>query len=485
MNNHHYNWNKINKILAYSILVLVVGILSVYILKNVSWMYSDIAPILQSIASGKVMTFQSHITPYEGRFFPFSTLDYNLLLLFKAGNTPIGYYIIVLISFIILVTTLVFVLNKILQKNKYSGFNIWIIIIFIFFIIQRFFDPLYINIQYPERQILPLSALFILLTYKFYETDKWKFGFIALIIAVYITYSKEIVFGALIVFVLTNFIFNYKGLTRNILIFNWILVLNSIFFIILYYLISYQYVDNLYYSGSGITRIQLLRHFLLNQKFVIVALIVFLIRIYVVVVKKNKESLLLDAFLFAGISYIAACIFLRLEYYYYYSPGFILVLPAVIFYLVKYIKPIGAFTVAVIFLILYVLKIVPIVQASQQRRLTEYSIVEKIADFEKNNYQMLWYEPSLENYSTQQLVANREGRDLLRDHLAFILKNDSYQFKIVKTLPERIDDKTLILFLKIFDTAEIDKFNSITSNYQKDTVAQIGEITVLKLNKLN
>lgn len=474
---------KANNIVPYIFLFGITAVLSFFILHNSSWMYTDILPIFETIASGKFMSLQEHIVPSAGRFFPLSIMHFNVLLLFNSGETAIGYFILIAIFFVAFVFSMSILLHKVIQStNNISLLNAWSVIFLVLLLIQRFFFPVFLYLQYPEHIILPLFGALMLCLFEFYKTDKLIYALMALLLIVFTTYFKEIIFGAFLVFAGTNLIFNYKNLSRNNRIFQWAIVVNSIVFLILYYFIVLRFLKTAYYSGSGLTRTDLIQRIILNQRMIAIAVFLVLIRLYAVVIKKDKTHLFYDSLLFSGFSYFVACVILKLEFYYYYSPGVILTSPAILYYLIYYIKPKGTFIVLSILMILYVNKIVPAIKENQNKRLTEYNTIEKIADYANNGYTLLWYEVKSSEKSPD-IVYREWDKTLLNGYINYILKNKPYKFKIINSLANKNDEHSLLIYSSTNDLIKPNNFKSEIRNVKSTQFTRLEYLTIYELVK--
>ncbi len=355
-----------------------------------------------------------------------------------------------------------------------------------FFLIQRVYS-VFLDIIFPERIVVTLLAFFMLFTWQFYKTDKWSFGIAALLCAAYMTYCKEPLFGALLVFALMNLVLNWKHLSRNNRIFQWVLVANSFVFLILYYLLVYRGIKSAYTGNHGENDwIKMFLKMIWSQKIVVIAIILSLPRIYVIFFKKDREHLFYDGLLFAGLAYFIACLILKLNYTYYYLPAVILFMPAIVYWLVHYIKPLGTCGIMAFFALFYLVKLPAMIKENQQERKNTYPTIEHIANYVPAGYQLVWYEAkSPEKYSW-----NNELRDWkrfsLQAYIAYVLKDEKFNFVTINSFSENKNHKILILYPMENDLINKESANQFTIETQqlsKDTIAQIDNITVLKLSK--
>ena len=474
---------SLNDILAYCLLAICAFVFLFFIIFNANWFLGDQLQFLRTTALGKILPIENYIIPSLGRFFPLGLMDYNLLMLFTNGNTVTAHFILNAFSFIIFVFVTTALLYKIISSESRSVLNSWIIVFTMLFLSQRVFS-VFLDIIFPERIIVTLLAVFMLSTWLFYNTDKWVYGITSLLCAAYLVYCKEPLFGALLVFALTNLLFNNKNLSRNNRIFQWLLVFNSFIFIILYYFLVYRNIESAYGGSHGESNwIDITLRMIWSHKIVFVAIFIFLIRIYTVIIKKEKKHLFYDALLFSGLAYFGACLILQLNFTYYYLPAVIMFTPSVVYWLIYYIKPLATFSIMAFFALFYLVKAPTQITDNQQIRITTYPIVKQIADYVPEGYQLIWYENNPKDSSYNSILLEWK-RASLQTYIAYILKDEKFELVKTNSILKIVNSKTLVLYPvenDLIDKESIIKFANETQYLSKDTIAQISDITVMKL----
>ncbi|GHU15338.1 hypothetical protein FACS189449_12900 [Alphaproteobacteria bacterium] len=159
------------------------------------------------------------------------------------------------------------------------------------------------------------------------------------------TYAKEPVFGAIAIIALTNFIFRYEELSKKDRVFNCALLFNSAMFVGIYaYRRFRKPIEHLYancFSNSYFDSTSALFN---TDPLLYFFVIVFVIRLYFVLVKKDSAHLLLDGLLFAAIGYTIAYVLLGIASDYYIFPSMVLAIPSLAYWtscLFKRNKPIA------------------------------------------------------------------------------------------------------------------------------------------------
>jgi hypothetical protein len=190
---------------------------------------------------------------------------------------------------------------------------------------------------FPETQGIMLFSIFMLMYYRALETDKKRYYIAALMAAVYNSYCKEPVFGAFLVIAAFNLFFGYKKQSQREKIFYSALVVNAVFFIALYYFISFRNATGFYNEGRvDIHGLKFIGSILSKTPVLIVMMIFGLFRLGAVITRRDREHLYYDSLLFAGIAYTFAYMLLHLNDDYYFLPSIILFLPSLIYW-IKYL----------------------------------------------------------------------------------------------------------------------------------------------------
>ena len=168
---------------------------------------------------------------------------------------------------------------------------------------------------------------------------KTKYYIFAFISSVYMTYTKEPIFGSLGIIALIELIFCIKlrgGVTNRKKIFYISILINCFIFIVIY---AYFWFKNppteIYGRANAHNIFDTIFTSWRREPYLIIATILSVIRFVSVLLKKDKEQLLIDSFLFAGIGYMCAIFILGFVQAYYYFPAVCFSLPAFTYQLHK------------------------------------------------------------------------------------------------------------------------------------------------------
>jgi hypothetical protein len=476
---------NVNNFLAGLVLGIIVLFLTFFIIYNANWSLGDQAQFLTTTALHKILSIHKYVIPSLGRFFPLGLMDYNLLLFFHNGNTATAHFILNAFSFLVFILVSLILFYKIIFTESKNKQFIWLLVCTILFLISRVYS-VFLDLIFPERIVVTLLVLFILSTYQFKKTDRWIYGILSLILAVYLVYCKEPLFGSIIIFALSDLIFNYRNLPKNYKIFLYLLIVNSLIFITLYYFLVFRFIVSVYSSNHGeINVLDIILRMIWSQKIIILAVILFIPRIYSIIFKKDVFHLFFDGLLFSGLAYFVACLILKLNFTYYYLPSVILITPAIVYWLLYYIKIKWTLIIMIVFALFYSYKLIAIIKESQNNRITIYPAMREIAQYKQRGYQLIWYSPDGLDISTWNGVKRDWKKWSSQDYIAFIIKDEKFHFTIENKI-DSIKNKVVILYPEennLIDRVQ-QSFKLEISKYSLDTLTQVAGITFLT-NKKN
>jgi len=321
------------------ILVMTISLIFVFIIMyKAGWIFGDDHQYITSTAINKYIPFYFG----GGRFMPFKGIEYNFpLFVFRClginTGLPVEAHLVVFsLFYIVTVFCLYFLFRRIATIETtgiYSVFNCFFACTFL--LLSNSFSLVFLSIIFYETQVIMLFSVFMLMYYKALRTDNIRYYAIALISAIFSTYCKEPVFGVFLIIAFVNYLFRYKKSKRE-KIFYIALVANGIIFIILYYFLSYKNAAGLYNEGRvSIEGFKFLLSVFRYSPILIIMFAFGLIRLYSIIVRKNRDCLFYDSLLFAGIGYVFAFFVLHLNASYYFLPSIILFLPSIVYW-IKY-----------------------------------------------------------------------------------------------------------------------------------------------------
>lgn len=318
--------------LSYFILIISLAFVGCLVFKDLNWVLGDDYQFLTTTMIGK----PSHSWSGPGRFWPLGLWDYSVLLLLPKtiGQTIEAHFAYNLITMSIAVFTLYHLFNKINEKN----YGLSLFFILILFCVSGFMQ-IHMSCNYAERMMFLLQVLFMYFWLKGYQKSSTEFYLTSWICCTYLIFSKEPVFGAILVIVLTNLIFGWNQLTTKDRSFHF-----SLFFSAITYLGIYIHKwffenlgENLYGEGRlifsrDVDSLQIIKEIFVGEPILGLIFLFALIRAYFVFVKSDRRALFIDSLLFGAVAYAIACITLVFTRSYLMFPALIFAFPALVFW---------------------------------------------------------------------------------------------------------------------------------------------------------
>lgn len=472
-------YRKHLNVTIYVLTCLVILLLCFFILFNANWLLGDQLQFLRTTAIGKVLPIENYIIPELGRFFPLGLMDYNLLLVFPFEISAYSHYVLNAISFLIFAFSFFFLLLRISTSFNYNKTIALLISFFLtLFVMQRVY-LVFLDLIFPERLMSALLSLFIL--FNFYITKKAKPILIicSIFIAIYLTYSKEPTFGALFIFATICILANWKIGSNWFKSYQIILLINSLMFIGIYYFVIYRNVTILYDGSHGENDfLKNIFQMIWSHKIIIPALILLPIRFVSFFINQNYSSYFYDALLFSGISYFGACLFLNLNFTYYYLPSVVLITPSVLYYLFFYTKQRFTLTVAIIFGVFYAVKLPANIKSNQIQRKSTYPQIETLANSSAQGYDFYWIIPEI-NKDDWDLVLDEWRRESYESYISYILKDENFNIKKDTTVDLSKNSKAVFMFNKSeFEILKIMFF--LPRNIKFQEISTTNEICIIK-----
>jgi hypothetical protein len=459
---------NVSRIISSLLLIIVTSILTFYILYNASFLFGDDVQFLQKTAIGKYLPVSDYIYPGIGRFLPLTLWDFNLLTIIHGGESAVAHFTLVASSFILLaILTYFFYTNLIGNLSKYGVYIPLLSVLCVIFILARFYS-VFLELHFSERMVIILLTGFLLFSHKFFETEKWQYGVTALVIACYVVYCKEPVFAAFLAIASTPLIFDFGGLKKNHKIFLFVLALNSLVFLGLYYMLVYR-SNTIYYTGGNVlmAKLDLALKVFRSHKLLLTAFILAAIRLFYILFKHDRKNLYYDSLLFGGISYTIVVLSLGLNFSYYYFPAVVLSLPALLFWALKLVH-IRWITLAILAGSAYSLAItISDIKENQERRLNTTIQINELAKSVKDGYSLVWYQSALDgSYKHYQTVRDWK-KNTLESYLQYAFKSPEHVElpAILSTDDLGKRHKTIVLYSSEneFNKGETDAFLNMLS----------------------
>ena len=275
-------------------------------------------------------------TPSSGRFFPLASFDLNILMQFSSSPYLFFTYNA------ILATIFAFIYLKILNNINNSRINLLIIALFM---LSIGFVVIFFGICYPDKIMIVFLSIFMLCSFYVIKNDNKKYIFPGILFLNLSIYLKEPVFIAAFCIGFLLFIQSFKN-HKNLKIYSILIMLSSIIYCILYFILIFNNIENSYdrYTQNTdiiIITLQGIINYILNDGIIIFLLpTLFIYRIFRVFIKKDTFEIFFDSFL--GASFVYLCVYLALGIFetYYLLPCYVFGGASILYFLInkQYIK---------------------------------------------------------------------------------------------------------------------------------------------------
>lgn len=432
---------KINSVIVITVLILVSLGFSFFILNDAHWTWGDDFEFLISTATGQV-EWDFHIAN-NGRLNPLAHFDFNILTLFPGFTTPIAHYSVVMISFLFYVY-LSFYLYKIILSDidKNQALISWIILVAILFTFYYFYR-LFFLLVYPERMMVVLLSLFFILYSKFLETNKNIFAISAVLVSLYLLYTKETSFVIFSVIAVIGLIFNYRNNSKKENWFYIALIAIVVSFILIYYFVAYRTADTFYSRNS--TLFETIKFTLGNAKILYIAILLFFWRFYEFVIKKDRENLMVDMMLVSGIMHAVANVVLKMPMDYFYYPAVMLTLSTLVYWGVKLLRPEWVLIILILSTGYYYRKFPKVINSIQDMKTSTHKNLVEFTNILNNSDKAYW----LQYDDLDEVVKGKMGyqREILEVYYHFYNNEDeAIEIKNINELPEELNSKIVLFY---------------------------------------
>ena len=383
--------------------------LAFFIVHNAQWLIGDDAIIIRKTGSGIFFSIFDTITPESGRFYPLAYYAYNILLFFNNGVVSVQqHYILIALSFL-LFSFFIFFLNKEILKKSTSEKYVTdsLALLFLFMIIQRSystFSHIFTTIWIDYLLVI----VFIFFTYQFYKSQKIYFAIIAVLSISYCVFCFETIFILPISTGFLPLLFSLNNLSKKEKWFSISLIFVGLFFLLTYYFVVYINIIEAYDGshGSENTLFQNAINMLMNQKLMLVALLILVLRLYFVFIKKEKYHKFYDTMLLTGFVYTLGCFILVLNWGMYYVISVLFVSFPILYYFNKYFK-MKYLSVIILFLSVFYIRNYPKkIIAIQRNRIETKELIETVKAYSDMNYTFVWKDRVLVENNWDKTMSN-------------------------------------------------------------------------------
>ena len=387
---------KISFIAALVVFAAYLACLVFFITYKAQWTYGDDHQFLVSTAIGEPIPSWIGTQPAIGRFWPLGQVDYDLLLWVPADYKCIAHFIFSALSYVLL--SLLTFGGVMIALNKYPPTTrVWTAVL-TSMMLSASVTYVFLYLVFAERVMTVLVMAMFILFLMLYRTDKWGYALGGLICAAYLIFCKEIMFGALGLLAVFMLIMDRKATTTQKVTWYVLLALAGIY-IAIYLSCIYPRIQHVYNDERPKYEfVPIIWYMMTRLKIWYAAILVALIRYYALIVKKDREHLLFDAFLLAGFAYLLAMAVLRFANDYYYFPALAFVAIPTAYFLVYYLKKWGAIVVLSVLCCFACFTLPSLIRAQIYHRVTTYPMMEQYYQLHRAGYTLVWEEKDLDGW---------------------------------------------------------------------------------------
>lgn len=381
--------------------LIIVGICTFFIVYNAHWWIGDDAVVIKHTGMGKAFAPNDPLTfsRANGRFFPFSYLVYDILLLFFHGYiSPITHYVLHSVFFVVFAVCITILSLKLLKSLQVER-KYLLSLLFLVVSIGRVL-PLYFECFSTSWCAYTIIALFLLFSYMFNLEQKWLYSIVALLLINYLCYCGESAFVIPFMMGACALLFQRKSVTSKYKAFCWMLIGSAFLFLALYAILVLPYVQTAYDGahGQSIGYIENALRMIWAQKILVITIVLLVVR--VVDVFWNKcEYTFFDNLLFTSAACCCGYFILHLNWTLYYNVPALLSLPAILYFSLYYIKEKWTIVLFVLLALFYGRKIPTSIQKSQHHRKESYASIIRLLEQLDIVEVVYWYAPIVERNS--------------------------------------------------------------------------------------
>jgi hypothetical protein len=306
--------------------------------------------------------------------------------------------------------------------------------------------------------------------YKALKTDKIRYYAAAFLSAVYSTYCKEPVFGVFLVIAIVNYLFRYNKQSKWEKVFYITLAVNGVLFLVLYYFFSFKNATDFYNTGRvSISGFRFLISVFIRNPVLVIMFCFGLIRLYSVIIRKERDCLFYDGLLFAGIAYTLAYFVLHLNAHYYYLPSIILFLPSLVHWTQYLSEKKWAFVVVLFIILLSSFnagEIVMSIRDTWRGRQEFMPYIENLLSEYNNGKKFIWYESEIDNTFYINIRNARKAYE--NTFLNYLNKSEEIDFFVTEKSMDYIAMNQNILFFYPVDNDQNQPMRDELVNFLRD-----------------
>lgn len=446
--------SKVNNLLPVVVILLYSLVLAYYTYHNANWIIGDNNMYISSVAIGKPFPISENFRPSDGRFGPLGQQHNNLLLFLSPnGVSAKMLYARDAIQLMIFPLLLFLFLQKILYDNfKPSKMFPWIALCFTIMYVSRIYEKYFLDFTYGGGFSQFLLLIFIWTGYEFWRSEKLSYFIVNIIAVLYLTYMSEPNFGMFMVYGLTPLIFSYKLLSSSKKVYCYIISLaNSLLFLLLYYFLVYRYTITVYHPTDveNMNRVVIFFAMLRSQKMAILGFIIAFVRFIMLCWKSENLHLFFDSILFAGCAAFIGNVVLKLPTGHYYLTSIFLMIPAIMYFMILYIRELPTFIISMLLALFYTYKVPNQIKKHHESRLHDFPVAQRLVKMKNAGYRLFVIEPNnIENLDKWDIIWAEYQYLILQNMMRLDMRDVDFQIDRITQCEDikNLEDSTCVIW---------------------------------------
>lgn len=423
---------KLVKYLFYGLATLLIGLLAFFIMYNAGWITGDDAIVIGHTGWGHFFNPADTVTPSAGRFYPLAYFVYNILPIFQLYSVN-SHFALHMLTFVLFCVVSLWACYKAVDTNQFKWQDGILVlsaaVVCIARVYSNFLDAFStVWVDYTLVMVWALCCYYV-------HAKQSKAALIIGILSVtYLTYCLETNFVFPISYGILGLLFTWKKSTKLEKTYLWSLIGVGVVFLLLYFFICFLHIEEAYDGSHGqeITIIGNAIKMFIAQKVLWVVLILVCWRAYRNFVKKEEYEFW-DTILLTGCAYCCGCAVMKLNWVLYYSLASLFMVPAIVYYLRKYLGIKWAWIVMLALALFTFRKVPEYIMTIQKDRKETAETIEVLENQYKAGNILYWYAPEDDREWSSDLVQRAWLHSCLETILGWQLGDEKYELKVAKT----------------------------------------------------
>lgn len=384
--------SKIVKGGFYGFVAILTGILAFFVIYNAEWIIGDDAIVIKHTGWGHFFSPADMVVPTIGRFYPLAYVIYNILPIFQLYSVNAHFALHTLV-FIFFSAVSFWAAYKAIDAKQLIWQDYVLVLSAGLVCIAR----AYCNFLDAYSTIwvdYTLVMIWALCSYYVHKNQSLSAMIVGLLSVTWLTYCLETNFVFPLVYGIIGLFFMWRNSTKLEKVYHWSLVGVGLIFLLLYFFICFLYIEEAYDGahGSEVTIIGNAIKMFIAQKVLWIVLFLVCWRAYCIIVKKDKFEFW-DTMLLTGCAYCCGCAVMKLNWILYYSLASLFMVPAIVYYLHKYLGSKLAWVIMLSLALFSFRKIPGYIKQSQEDRKETAETIEILVNQYRNGNTLYWYAP--------------------------------------------------------------------------------------------